>query len=125
MIKNIEQTKDGVDSFIDRTRDGVISSASRAERGAEAAAKGVVETVHTAGEYVREGADKAAGGAHRSVGTAATAIDRGYVQARSDLSRAATATTDYFTENPGKALLIAVSAGFALGLMMTGRRTSV
>ncbi len=48
----------------------------------------------------------------------------GYAQAKSDLARAATTTTDYVTANPGKALLLVASAGFVLGLLVRGRRPS-
>jgi ElaB/YqjD/DUF883 family membrane-anchored ribosome-binding protein len=124
MIKNIERTKDGMDSLIDRTRDAVVGATERAERGVETVAQRAVEAAHGAGESVREGAETASRGAHRRVENAAQAIDRGYSRARSDLSRAATATSAYVTENPGKALLLAASAGFVFGLLLRRRRLS-
>lgn len=124
MIKNIERTQGGVDSLIDRTHEAVASATARAEQGIEAVAGRVVDKAHATGEKIREGADTASAGAHRRVAGAAEAIDRGYAQARSDLARAATATTDYVTANPGKALLLVASAGFVLGLLVRGRRSS-
>jgi ElaB/YqjD/DUF883 family membrane-anchored ribosome-binding protein len=122
MTKNVERTKDNMDSLVDRTRDAVVGVADRAERGVESAAKVVTERAHAAGDFVRDGAKTASRGAHQRLEGAAKAIDRGYVRARSDLSRATTTATDYFTENPGKALLLAASAGFALGLFVRPRR---
>lgn len=100
MLKNIERSQEGVDSWIDRTRDAVVDVAERAESGAEAAA--------------RE--------AHRRVERAARAIDRGYARTRGEFSRAATSATDYVAENPGKALLLAASAGFLLAMLTNRRR---
>jgi len=122
VIKNIERTKDQMDSIIDRTRDSVIGAADRAERGVEAAAERAVKTAHVAGQSVRVGARNASDRAHRQLESAAEALDRGYVRARTDLSRAATAATDYVVENPAKAVLLAASAGFVLGLLARRRR---
>ena len=71
----------------------------------------------------RSGRDRH-GGAWRAPARrrAALAVDRGYTRARGDLSRAATVATDYVTANPGKTLLLAASAGFALGMLMRRRR---
>jgi len=124
MIKNIERTKEGVDSLIDRTRDAVVDVAARTEHGVESAAERVVAKTHAAGAYVRDGAETASRGAHQRVDSAAQAIDRGYTQARNDLARAATTASDYVTANPGKALLLVASAGFLLGLLAGRRRLS-
>jgi ElaB/YqjD/DUF883 family membrane-anchored ribosome-binding protein len=121
MIKNIERTKDGMDSLVDRTRDAVVGAANRAERGVESAADHVTETAHATGEYVRDGASTVSRGAHRRLKGAAKAIDRGYTQTRTDLSHAVATATDYLTENPGKVLLFAASACFVLGLLMRRR----
>lgn len=124
MIKNLERTQGGVDSLIDRTRDAVVTATDRTEQGIESAAGRVVQKAHETGEKIRERAESASLGAHRSVAGAAQAIDNGYARAKSDLARAATATTDYVTANPGKALLLVASAGFVLGLLVRGRRPS-
>jgi ElaB/YqjD/DUF883 family membrane-anchored ribosome-binding protein len=125
VIKNIERTKDGMDSLIDRTRGAVLGVADQAERGVVSAAESAVKGAHVAGDFVREGAETVSSGAHRRMEDTAKAIDRGFVRSRSDLSRAAVATTDYLTENPGKALLIAASAGFVLGMSLRRRRLPV
>ena len=125
MIKNIERTQGGVDSLIDRTRDAVVTATDRTEQGIESAAGRVVEKAHETGEKIREKAESASLGAHRTVAGAAQAIDHGYTRAKSDLSQAAAKATDYVTANPGKSLLLVASAGFLLGLLVRGRRTSV
>ncbi|HVR30752.1 MAG TPA: hypothetical protein VMS86_14615 [Thermoanaerobaculia bacterium] len=125
MIKNIERTKDGMDSLIDRTRDAVLGATESAEIGVKSAAERVKEGAGVAGEYVRNGAKTASKGAHRRLDDTAKAIDRGFTQARSDLSRAAAAATDYIHENPGKSLMLVASAGFVLGMSMRRRPRSV
>lgn len=122
MIKNIERTKNSLDALIDHTRDAVVNVTDRAERGFGSAAESAVETAHVAGDYVREGAESASRGAHQRLAGTATAVDRGYIRARSDLSRAAATATEYLTENPGKAVLCAASVGFLAGLLIGRRR---
>ncbi len=117
MIKSIERTKESLDSLIDRTHDAVIGATERAERGVEFTAERTVTGTQAAGKSVRDSAESASSGAHRRVEGAAEAVDRGYAKVRNDLTRAATATTDYLAENPGKALLIAASVGFAVGML--------
>lgn len=124
MIKNIERTKDGLDELIDRAHDAAVGTADRAERGVGSTAKRAVMEARVAGDHVREATDTAARGAHRGVKRAALAVDRGYTRARGDLSRAATAATDYVTANPGKTLLLAASAGFVLGMLVRRRPLS-
>jgi ElaB/YqjD/DUF883 family membrane-anchored ribosome-binding protein len=121
MLKNIERTRDGMDSLVDRTRDAVVGAADRAERGVESAAEHVTAGAHATGEYVRDGASTASRGAHRRLKGAAKAIDRGIARTRTDLSRAAATATDYLTENPGKVLLLAASVCFVLGLLACRR----
>ncbi len=123
MANPIERTQEGMDALIDRGRDAVVGATDRAERSVEKAAEGVAERAHRAGDYVRDGALNAALGAHRHLEDASLAVDRGYNRARSDLSRAAAATTDFLIENPGKALLMAAAAGFLLGGLVLRQRS--
>lgn len=122
MIKNIERTRDGMDSLIDRTRDAVVDATGRAERGVESAAERVVQGTHTAGDAIRDGAKTVSRDAHVRVRGAARTIERGYARASSDVSRVVNAGSDYVAENPAKALLLTLSAGFVLGLLVRGRR---
>jgi ElaB/YqjD/DUF883 family membrane-anchored ribosome-binding protein len=123
MIKNIAETQAGVDTLIDRARDAFVGVTDHAEHGAESAAENITQGAQAAGDYLRHGAKKATRQAHRRVHRAARAVDRGYAQARSDLDRAAEASSDFVAENPGRSLLIAASAGFLLGLLVRLRRT--
>lgn len=120
MLKNIERTKDGMDSMIDQAHDAVIGATDRAQRGAESAMEDMAEKTYEAGDFIRDGADMAQLGAHRGVRVAARAISRGYTRAASDLSRAATATTDFVAENPAKTMVGLAATGFVLG-MLVGR----
>lgn len=121
MMKSVQRTKDGMDSLVDHAREAVVGATDRLERGVESAAGRLVDHAHVAGDYIRDEVEAASRGAHRRLHRAARAVSRGYSRARSDLSRVATASTDYVAENPGKALLIAASVGFLLG-MAVGRR---
>jgi ElaB/YqjD/DUF883 family membrane-anchored ribosome-binding protein len=123
MTETIERAKVGVDSLIDLTRDAVVGAADGAERSVEAAAGRVVARTHAASDRVRGGTERASRGAHRGVERAATALDEGMIRAQSELSRATRAATDYVVANPGKAVLLATSAGFALGMLARRRRS--
>jgi ElaB/YqjD/DUF883 family membrane-anchored ribosome-binding protein len=122
MIKSIERTQAGMDTLIDSTRDAVISRADAAEERIENAAEAAIRASRVAAERVRVSADSAARGAHKGVEGAAKALDRGYTRAQRDLSRVAARTTDFVSENPGKALLIAAGAGFLIGVLVQRRR---
>lgn len=124
MLDKIERTKDGVDSLIERTRAGVVGATARAERGVEIAAKLAVKKARVTGKRTRTRAEAAARSAHRRVEGAANAIDHGYTRARSDMTRAAAAATDYVTDNPGKVLLFAASTGFVIGMLLRRSRTA-
>lgn len=122
MNKSIAGTKDGVDSLIDRARDAVVDVTEQAEMGVESVVGNVAEGAHAAGEYVRDGARAASRRAHRGLKDAAKSLDRTYYRVRGNLSRATTATADYTTNHPAKALLFAAGAGFLLCLCLRWRR---
>jgi ElaB/YqjD/DUF883 family membrane-anchored ribosome-binding protein len=83
-----------------------------------------VEQAHVAGEYVRHGAETTSRGTRRRLDGASKSVDRGYTRARRGLARASSAASTYATENPGKALLLAASAGFVLGMLVHRHRLS-
>ncbi len=124
MNRNIERTQDGVSSLIDTTRDAVIAGTHRAENGIDTAAERLSEKAHGAGESVRSGAESASRGAHHRLEDVAQRLDRGYTRAQADLTRAATTASDYVAGNPGKSLLVAVSAGFLTGMLVKSWRPS-
>jgi ElaB/YqjD/DUF883 family membrane-anchored ribosome-binding protein len=121
MLDKIKQTKNGMDSLIDRTRDAVVDATESAEHGVETAAKAAVKQAHVAGEHVRDSAKTARRDARRKVKHAAKAVDRGYTQARGNLSQSMSGITEYVTENPVKTVLLALSAGFLIAMLV--RRT--
>lgn len=123
MINKLEETKDRMNVIVDKTGEAVGGLADRAELGVENAAAKVVEGSQGARDYLRGKVDTATREVHRRLDQSATAIDRGYTRASSELSRAAEATTGYVSENPGKALMIAASAGFVLGFMVHRNRS--
>jgi ElaB/YqjD/DUF883 family membrane-anchored ribosome-binding protein len=121
MIKSFGRTKDSMDSLIDRNRDAVVDAADHARYGIPSAAEQAGETAHAAGDRLRDGAETASLGAHRSVYAAATTINRGSRRTRSDLSGA---STDDVAENPGKTLLLSAAVGFVFGVLVGRRRRS-
>lgn len=146
MVKNIERTVNGMDNMIDNARNAVVGASERAELGVGIAAEKVAEKagyaaemvaekaqvvagkaqekVQAAGEMFRDGAECGARAAHQRIQQAADLVDRGYNRVRSDLSRGADVATEYIAENSGKAVLLAASAGFLLGMLATRRRFS-
>lgn len=123
-LKRVEPTKDAMNSMIDRTRDAVVSVAHRAQDGVESAAEQMAAGAQAAGDSLRDGVETATRGAHQRLQGTAQAINRGYSRTRSNLSRAATASTEYVAENPGKALLLTAATGFVLGALVGRRRRS-
>ncbi|MCM2316306.1 MAG: hypothetical protein NDJ92_14250 [Thermoanaerobaculia bacterium] len=123
MINKIEVTKDRMDAMVDKTGEAVGGLADRAELGVETAAAKVVEQTRGARDYLREKVDSATQKVHRRLDQSATAIDRGYTRASSELSRAAGAATGFASENPRTALLIAATTGFVLGFMVHRHRS--
>ncbi|MFA6957173.1 MAG: hypothetical protein WC538_14990 [Thermoanaerobaculia bacterium] len=117
MNKNIEAAMGNIDSKIDRTREAVDAITSRAEQGVLKAADDVAQQTHDAGTYLHESVQAATQDAHQRLNDSALAIDRGYNRARSEMSRAAASARSFATENPGTALMIAASAGFAVGML--------
>jgi ElaB/YqjD/DUF883 family membrane-anchored ribosome-binding protein len=117
MNKTIEAAVGNIDSKIDRTRDAVNAITDRAEQRVANAADGVVQQTHDAGTYLHDAVQTATSDAHTRLNDSALAIDRGYNRAKSEVSRAAASARSFATENPGTALMIAASAGFAVGIL--------
>lgn len=123
MNKNIETAVSSIDSKIDRTRAAVDAITNRAEQSVVNAADDVVQRTHDAGTYVHESVETATSGAHQRLSDSALAIDRGYNRARTELSRATATARGFAAENPAMALMIAASAGFAIGFLAHRHRS--
>jgi len=117
MNKNIEAAVGSIDSQIDRTRIAVDAITDRAEQNVLKAAADVAAQTHDAGVYLHQSAEAASSGAHQRLNDSALAIDRGYNRAKAGLTSAATTAKSFASENPRTALMIAASAGFALGVL--------
>ena len=124
MIKNIEQTRDNIDSLVDSTLGAADAIADRAERRVENAAERVVERAHTAGEILRDKFATTARNLHQRLDDTATSIDRGYVKARTDLSRVTGAANGYVVENSRSAVMLAALGGFVFGFLAHRRSKS-
>lgn len=124
MIKNIEKTRDTIDSLVDATAEAATGVADLAEKAVEKTADSFVDRAHEAGSYVRDKVGTTARGVHQHLDDAAEAIDGRYARTRAQLSRAASTATSYASSNPRTALLLATSVGFVLGFM-THRQQSL
>jgi len=108
----------------DKVAEKAVYAADMVAEKAGYAAGVVAEKASVAGEYLREGAECATRAAHQRLQQAADLVDRGYVRARTDISRAADKTSEYIAENSGKAVLVAAASGFLLGFLATRRRAA-
>jgi len=123
MNKNIEAAAGNIDSQIERTRAAVDAITDRAEQNVLNATAEVAQQTKDAGIYLHQSVEAASAGAHERLNDSALAIDRGYNRARAELSRAAATARGFANENPGTALMIAASAGFALGFLAHRHRS--
>lgn len=118
MIRNIEKTRDTIDSLVDATAEAATGVADLAEKVVENTADSVVDRAHEAGSYVREKVGTTARGVQQQLDDAAEAIDGRCAKARDQLSR----VTSYATSNPRTALFLAASFGFLLGFVTHRQR---
>lgn len=108
------------------------SSAEAAER-LETAREKFGEVVESKIRGIKQGADKAARGVkekaeHASAGakekyeSARESARHGYEKVSKDLEHLGEDVNEYVRHNPGKAIAMAVGAGFVLGILLRGRR---
>lgn len=117
MNTTIEAARENIDLLVDRTGNAVGVATDRAEQRVVSAADDVASRARDAGTYLRAKVLSATSGIHKGLDDSVLAIDRGYVRARSEASRAATAVTDFVSENPRTTMVIVASVGFALGIL--------
>ncbi|MEO8276012.1 MAG: hypothetical protein ABI639_07315 [Thermoanaerobaculia bacterium] len=121
MFRNIAETKDGIDTLIDKTRDRVLDGTERAEAGVQSAAASVVEKAHETGYAVRERTNRAARRAHDGVERAAGSVESGVENARARFADVSERAANFTAEKPAQALLLAAGLGFLIGLVVRGR----
>lgn len=82
----------------------------------------VADAARRGGTQVRESAGRAGEAAKEKVGVAVDNLKHGYDRVHKDLGKLNEDVNEYVRSNPGRSILIAAGVGFAVGLMLRGRR---
>lgn len=91
-------------------------------RGVKKGAGKATQAVKERAERVSEGAKEKFEGAKEKFDGARESAREGYDKVTKDLQHLGEDVNEYVRHNPGKAVAIAVGAGFVLGLLLRGRR---
>lgn len=110
--------KKRVGEALDKARDKFSDVAGEVEKRV----KGLGEGASKATQQVKEQAERASAAAKESYDAAREKVKYGYEKARKDFDHLVADVNQYTRDNPGKAVLIAASVGFVLGLLMRPRR---
>jgi ElaB/YqjD/DUF883 family membrane-anchored ribosome-binding protein len=82
----------------------------------------VAEKARRGSAQVKEKAGQVSAVAREKAGVAADNIKQGYDRVHKDLGKLTDDVNEYVRHNPGRSVLIAAGLGFALGMLMRGRR---
>ena len=88
----------------------------------ESKIRGIKEGGGRASEAVRERAQRATEGAREKYEGAREGARQGYERVSKDLEHLGEDVNEYVRHNPGKAVAMALGAGFVLGILLRGRR---
>ena len=120
--KTIDRAKDAVVDAFDDTRDRLDSGLDAARDLFEELADDVSEKAGATRREVRRRAEAARAFAKDKLGSAKEGLRQGYDRVRKDVGELSTDVNEYVRDNPGKSILIAAAVGFAIGLLVRGRR---
>lgn len=84
--------------------------------------RGIKETTEKATRSVKETAENVSVGARDTYEGAREGARQGYEKVTKDLEHLGEDVSEYVRHNPGKAIAMAVGAGFVLGILLRGRR---
>lgn len=84
--------------------------------------RGIKDGAGKATKAVKEQAEKVSSGAREKYEGARETTRQSYDKVTKDLQHLGEDVNEYVRQNPGKAVAIAVGAGFLLGILMRGRR---
>ena len=82
----------------------------------------VAESARRGGEQVKDQAGRASEVAKEKAGVAVDNLKLGYDRVHKDMDKLTDDVNEYVRDNPGRSVLIAAGIGFAIGLLMRGRR---
>ena len=84
--------------------------------------RGIKDGAGKAKKSVKESADRVSAGARETYDGARETTKQGYDKVTKDLEHLGEDVNEYVRHNPGKAIAMAIGAGFVLGLLLRGRR---
>lgn len=88
----------------------------------ESKIRGVKQGAGKATESVKETAERVSASAREKYEGAREGARHGYEKVTKDLEHLGEDVNEYVRQNPGKAVAMAVGAGFLLGILLRGRR---
>ena len=92
------------------------------ERKIRGVKAGIKEGANRATQSVKEKAEDVSVGAREKYEGARDGARQGYEKVTKDLEHLGEDVSEYVRHNPGKAIAMAVGAGFVLGILLRGRR---
>ncbi|MFQ5527980.1 MAG: YqjD family protein [Thermoanaerobaculia bacterium] len=84
--------------------------------------RGIKNGASKATQTVKEQAGRVSAGAREKYEGARETTRQGYDRVTKDLQHLGEDVNEYVRQNPGKAIAIAIGAGFVLGILLRGRR---
>lgn len=100
---------------LEKAREKFSEVAERARRGGT--------QVKATAEVAKEKAAQAGEVAKEKYGVAVDNIKQGYDKVHKDMGKLSEDVNEYVRDNPGRSVLIAAGLGFAVGLLVRGRRS--
>ncbi|MCP4203303.1 MAG: DUF883 family protein [bacterium] len=88
----------------------------------ESKIRGIKDGAGKATQSVKEKAERVSAGAREKYEGAREGARHGYEKVTKDLEHLGEDVNEYVRQNPGKAIAMAVGAGFLLGILLRGRR---
>ena len=88
----------------------------------ESKIRGIKDGAEKATQSVKEKAEHMSAGARETYEDARDSARQGYEKVTKDLEHLGEDVSEYVRHNPGKAIAMAVGAGFVLGILLRGRR---
>ena len=82
----------------------------------------VAETARRGGAQVKERAGRAGEAAKEKAEVAVENLKQGYDKVHKDMGKLTEDVNEYVRDNPGRSVLIAAGIGFAVGMLLRGRR---
>ena len=127
-VTSIDRARRGLSDTVDKTRQVMGEQLGTARERLRDAADQVGDrfgevsaSARRTGEQLRQRADQARTVAREQVATRAEQMRDGYSRLQDRAGHASDELSDFVRHSPGKAVLIAVGAGFLLGLLLRQR----